>query len=953
MTPLVSLPKTHAEAALLRAYTDASELHPNLLVASLQLLIWLLFHPSAWRNYVTQLDPALSPDFALAELQAEQWRNPGLRRLLLMSYGVLPLLAGLLISLIPWWVVGLSSREVLANVLICLAYGVVTSLAVGATVSVAVGIVYGTAISLAACLAPDALVNLIAHQPSAYLIGGRPPAELMGILRVILFGLAAGMAGNIAITAATKKQHYSLIRQVGGFVSGLVISGALLTLAYAVASGAALGLPSPGRVGEVVDLAAGVAYGLAGGLLFGLTYGLIVGLRTRQGFRSLVIGFGIGLGGGLAYGVAVTVGFNTLIYYVAVGIGGSLLYGGVFAFSYNLVERIAGTWAGAVAGACVSGLCWLPLAPYILRYPPPLWPTLALVVLAILLGLQLTWWRPILLYFPLGVWNSFLVRKDEQGFSGYLSALRWHSAFWDEHQRLPLLGLDEHLVLVAERNQTEGQAAIDYLINTSQRWAAQAAQVELEARWLEACTTVQAIGSIHHGLGVAELVGPASALLRSFSRISQDVRAALHQESAYNQRLALNAVEDRLDSLLRELTRSSERYAVRFRSIAARWRQIVADYAQELAATVESRQEIDSPYVIGVPLTTQQEIFVGRTDISARIEQLLLDQRRLPLLLYGQRRMGKTSLLNNLGRLLPTTILPLFIDLQGPATQASDHAGFLYNFARAMSRSAQQQRGLTLPALNREALATDPFTGFDEWLDEVELTLDQNTALIALDEFEALEAPINDGRFSESAVMSMFRHLIQHRPRFKVLLTGSHSLDEFGRWASYLINVQIVHISYLNETEARQLIEQPVRDFALRYEPAASQRVLDLTRGHPFLIQLLCAEIVALKNEQDTSIRRLARLADVEEAMPAALSHGSFFFADIQRNQLDALAVEVLRFMAAKGEGAIISAHTLEHHFPTDLAETVARLTRRQLIEPASAGYRFQVELIRRWFAQL
>jgi hypothetical protein len=573
-------------------------------------------------------------------------------------------------------------------------------------------------------------------------------------------------------------------------------------------------------------------------------------------------------------------------------------------------------------------------------------------LLAILLGFLLSGWRPIVFYFPASFWNSFLLWREEQRANDPPSALRLHSAFWDEHQRLPLLGLDEYLVLVARRNLVEGQMAIDYLIHSHQRWAAQAAQVELEARWLEACHDVEDIGSIHSGLGLVELVGPASALLRSFSRVSQDVRAALQQESAYNQRLALDAVEDRLDSLLRELTRSSERYAVRFRAIAARWRQIVADYTQELAAAVESRQEIDSPYVIGVPLTTQQEIFVGRTDISARIEHLLLDQRRLPLLLYGQRRMGKTSLLNNLGRLLPTTILPLFVDLQGPATQASNHAGFLYNFARAMSRSAQQQRGLTMPPLSREELAADPFTCFDEWLDKVEQVLGQNTALIALDEFEALEAPINEGRFSETAVMSMFRHLIQHRARFKVLLTGSHSLQEFGRWASYLINVQIVPISYLSEAEARQLIERPVHDFALRYEPEASQRVLELTRGHPFLVQLLCAEIVARKNEQDPAKRRLACRMDVEEAAPAALNHGSFFFADIQRNQLDAPALAVLRFMAAQGEGALIPTETLNRQFPTHLAETLPLLTRRQLIEPAGSGYCFQVELIRRWFAQ-
>jgi len=483
---------------------------------------------------------------------------------------------------------------------------------------------------------------------------------------------------------------------------------------------------------------------------------------------------------------------------------------------------------------------------------------------------------------------------------------------------------------------------------------AQSEQIEQDARQLERCADVKAIATAHRRLVAGELEGPArSALLRSFSRISQDVDAALGQESAYNQRLALNSVEDRLDGLLLELTFSSLRYAERFRPIAARWRLIVADHVHKLTKAVELRQEIDSPYIIGVPLTTQQEIFVGRTDIGARIEQLLLDRRRPPLLLYGQRRMGKTSLLNNMGRLLPSTIIPLFVDLQGPASQASDHAGFLYNITRGIVDSASRQRGLALPPLPREALVADPFTRFDEWLDEVERDhLDQNTALLALDEFETLDSALIEGRFSETAVLGMLRHLIQHRPRFKVLLSGSHTLDELQRWASYLINVQVVHISYLKEAEARQLVERPVKDFALRYEPDASQRVLDLTRGHPFLVQLLCSEIVALKNEQELAIRRLARLADVEAAVPEALIHGSFFFADIQRNQVDAAGLALLRFIAAQGEGAVVGQGALARQFPDDIDHTIDQLLRRELIEPADEGYRFQVELIRRWFAQ-
>jgi hypothetical protein len=384
----------------------------------------------------------------------------------------------------------------------------------------------------------------------------------------------------------------------------------------------------------------------------------------------------------------------------------------------------------------------------------------------------------------------------------------------------------------------------------------------------------------------------------------------------------------------------------------------VANHLQKLAQVVEQSQEIDNPYIVGVPLTEQQEIFVGRADIVARIEQLLLDRRRPPVLLYGQRRMGKTSLLRNLGRLLPQTIVPLFVDGQRICL-ASDEVDFLYNLACEIKKSAEQQRKLILPEPDRPTLAANPFTCFNEWLDNVEQTLETRkyqTALLALDEFEMLDSALTKGRFNEADILSLLRHMIQHRPYFKVMLAGSHPLEEFQRWAGYLINVQVVKIGYLASDEARQLVECPVKEFALRYEPQASQRVLELTCGHPALIQLLCCELVTLKNEQAPHLRRLARPEDIEAAIPKALASGSFYFADIEHNQVDDTGLAVLHFLASQGEGTVVSRADLANHLPTEqtdkLDQTLKLLQQRELIEAAGDGFRFQVELIRRWFAR-
>ncbi|MCI0393562.1 MAG: ATP-binding protein [Chloroflexi bacterium] len=896
------------------AYTNAPLLHPGLLVGSLQLLFWLVFHPPAWHNHLGRLDTTLPLDFCLAGLGRAQWSNAGLRRLLVMTHLVWPFLATAVAAGL-WWAAGRPAAQILLLMVGGLAAAVASSLIISFFVNLPFGVVAGPAIILGQA----------------------------GLPLVLLLSLAASLGATLTIYPATHQAErpptYSLARRAGGVVVGVLTSGLVYVLAIWTANIALQGVVR-------AELALAAFYGLVSTVVFGWRTGhwgrglafaavttplLALALMVLQAPSPLAEN-------GAIFALA-EVPSNAVQLFLRAG-NTVALAGTLLGLSYLLARWVGGREAGAVAVAGMTGGVGVFASGLI----APFWPTLLMGLLVILLGLTLPWWRPVVSYPFQVLWNFLLLRGDEQGLGKKRRPprLRQHAAFWDSEQPLRFLGLHEHLVLVMEHDPAEARAALEFLARSRQRWAAREAQIELDARQLAGCQHVAAIGQAHQALAAGELAGPGSALLRSFSRASRDVAAGLQQESPYNQRLALSAVEERLDGLVRELTRSSEPYAARFRPVAGQWREVVAGHVHQLAAEADARQEIDNPYIIGVPLSEQQALFVGRTDISGRIEQLLLDRRRPPILLYGQRRMGKTSLLNNLSRLLPSTIVPLFVDLQGPASRAAGHAGFLYNLARGLA-NAGRQHGLVLPPLSREALASDPFTIFDEWLDSVEAALGARLALLALDELEALEEALGTGRFEEGPVLGMLRHLIQHRPKFKVLLSASHTLEELQRWSSYLINVQVVQVGYLQENEARQLIERPVQGFALRYQPEAVARVLALTRCHPFLVQLLCAEIVALKNEQAPAVRRLATVADVEAAVPEALGHGSFFFADIERNQVDAAGAAFLRSLAGK-------AADQQQAAPPELRPTLERLVQRELIEPTGNGYRFQVELIGRWF---
>ncbi|OQW93662.1 MAG: hypothetical protein BWK79_09975, partial [Beggiatoa sp. IS2] len=868
--------------------------------------------PSKWQHYLKNVDSTLSPDFALTDLQLAHWQRPSLKRLLLGGHGLWPLFISSLVY------ISLQLLEIPQDTIIltsCYAFffsmmsGLLGSLTISVAFGIIVGIVGGLSLSLVIGLAGNVIFKMADNIMFAVVFSN---PEIQAVfsnsnpyaLLSVLFGIfTVAVAGSVMQNATIANYDYSPHRQIGSIVIGVFISAFIVLAIVKFISMSVL------WIGTIISDGYGIIYDNLISGVFGLSLTFIWFLPTRQWRLALLLGLSATLL--LAIATLLSNQFNTpslsntVLTGMHFGIENAIMYLLLFAFPYGLAKRIANPWAGVMAGIFASAGLYITFALMTELYPSEL--ILSTTLLALVLGLSINGWRPLLFYPFCAAWNLLLHRADEKRVHSSNSLLYWHSVFWDEQQYLPLWGLEDYLVMITERFPTEGKFALELISNTAQNWAAQKAQIELDARRLQNCHTVEAIGNAHRQLAAGELPGPVSTLLRSFSRTSRDVEAALAQESKYNQRLALSVVEEHLDGSIRELTRSSEPYNSRFQPIAAAWRRILSDYLRILNEAVENRQEIHSPYVIGIPLTEHQEIFVGRSDISERIEKLLLDCRCPPLLLYGQRRTGKTSLLNNLGKLLPSTIIPLFVDLQGPASLAKNYEGFLYNIGRAILASAKRHRSLILPPLTRDNLQNDPFTSFDEWLDSIEQHLDADqTLLLTLDEFSALEHAFTKQLLDEVLVLGMFRHIIQHRPRFKILLSGSQTIDEFERWASYLINVQTVHISYLQANEARRLVERPVKDFSLRYEPAASQRVLEITHGHPALIQLVCGEIVAIKNKQPIHERRLARVEDVEMAVPGALQHGRFFFADIANNQVTADGLTMLRFLATHGENTVV-----------------------------------------------
>jgi len=897
----------------------------------LRILYWLLLHPAAWRAHLFALDPDLKTDFCLVSLSPDQRRSPALRELtarMLVFPPTAALFATLLLALVRGYSPIYTQEQMLTT----------TMLAVGASLSMALigslgaGVVYGVALGVGIALAGFDLVSWI-YLPS---------------------GLAAGLAGAALYHVIPRRTKSSSTRRLQTALVGLFAFWVTIVASIYGFSDTFSSNSSQRLLGEPISPLAGFLAAAGSIVLIAIESRLSLWMRLPGRRTSWALAALPGLACGIAMLTARLAPLNSFSIPLSAGLYIGLFLGSLACFFGLLGIKLGSTATGAIAAAFSSGTIWISAAPYTLagfHFDPLAY--LGAIVL-ILAGLTLPFWFPFAAFPLLAGWCGLLYRLDLRFFhDGRRPWLRLHPAFTLGRQPFAWPGIAEHLLLVTERSPLAALPRMSALLATPSRTAARAVMVELEARRLEHCAGIEQIAALYASPAAA-LSGEEGALLRRFEAVSRDTAAAL-RASGSSARVRLNDAARTLKGLEEDLLISSDPRQQRFSAVAVRWQGLVEAHARLLEAESGRSGFIENPYICGLPLDDRQEVFVGRVDLIRRIEHVLLERQAPPLVLYGQRRMGKTSLLLNLKRILNSSIAPAFVDCQGLAGLTTYDA-LLFSLMKACRSAVLELRGRELPALPDAAGGQDEsaFLQFLAWMEESGRLLKENglTLLLLLDEFEALETLFDSSGLDAAPFLNMFRHLLQHNPAIRLLMAGSHTPAELGRWSQYLVNAQLFKIGVLEPDDALRLVTRPVHGFPLRYDPGAAEHVLALTGRHPNLVQLLCYQLVDLKNTQPVERRFQVTVEDVEAAAPAALRSGAFFFADIERNQVPPGAAVLLRALARRGMGAEVTLASAAGLAPGDPGELLRALLRRDLLAPAPAGgYAIPIELLRRWFA--
>ncbi|HZU86670.1 MAG TPA: AAA family ATPase [Anaerolineaceae bacterium] len=646
---------------------------------------------------------------------------------------------------------------------------------------------------------------------------------------------------------------------------------------------------------------------------------------------------------------------NHLLFFVLAGLNYGVLFTMLFGITFSIISITNWKRPAIVLGALSAGSMWVPIGIFIFKgfsFNLFLW---ALTPIGVFLGLTFHLWRPLLLFVFQAFYTMLLYVLDRRRLPKKSSLLEHHPAFWDELNYISWPHLDDHLILLAQHDMPKARQTMLALGFGRQRQAVFNAHLELAAQYMENIQNIQDLNAVIAPMENSSMSTPFAPILQKFVKLAHDVEKAENQTTAFNTRTALAIMREQVVELERSLRFSYEGHAIRFLPIVAHWQELLTNRLDELARMAEKTKEIENPYVIAVPIKENRGVFVGRVDIFNQIEQLLLAPLRPPIFIYGQRRMGKTSLLLNLTRILPSTIPPMFIDCQ-ELSGVKSYAEFFYSMVKQIKRTTSKYHSIEIPPLDIEKMPFDsPFMAFNLWLDQLDQILDENDqmGLFIFDEFVALDEIFWDGDMQPDDFLRLLRHIIQHRQNFRVLISGSNSLQDTDKWASYLVNTQIIKLGYLQEQESRQLIETPVSGFPLSYQPTAVNALLDLTRGHPYLIQMLCFELIQYKNSQPLAQRFMVTPEDIETILPGALKGGDFYIQAI-KSELPIDGLYMLAMLAQKGRYSWIDAQEWCAAFPNNFDHHLRTLLQLDLIEPVfENGYRFQIELVRRWIEML
>lgn len=395
-------------------------------------------------------------------------------------------------------------------------------------------------------------------------------------------------------------------------------------------------------------------------------------------------------------------------------------------------------------------------------------------------------------------------------------------------------------------------------------------------------------------------------------------------------------------------------------------------------------EEIENPYaayaeggIVGNP-----EMFYGRDELIANVAKALQSSQAQSkcVVIYGQKRAGKSSILHHLKAKLQSNGDVLVLDLGNIGSILDEHSNspFLYqilwNILKKLEYGIEDQvsKGytpldLSFPSANEFYNHPSPLILFKDAFERFRRAVFKYPdwcklrPILLIDEFSYIYGYITQGRIPET-FMKNWKALLQEN-YFNAVLVGQDVMPKFKqRFPNEFGTTQDERVTYLRREDAIRLIDEPIRIGGRygesRYRERAIERILDLTAGSPFYIQILCNRLVEYMNRKRASLVTEADVEQVKEELIRGINALGLDKFDNLINSGDTSedaisdedALKVLTTIAVNSKTGPCSRNSITCETLKPVDEILEDLVKRDVVERERGQYySIRVGLFKEW----
>lgn len=366
-----------------------------------------------------------------------------------------------------------------------------------------------------------------------------------------------------------------------------------------------------------------------------------------------------------------------------------------------------------------------------------------------------------------------------------------------------------------------------------------------------------------------------------------------------------------------------------------------------------------NPYVIGRPIS-ERELFYGRDKELFFVWENFRKGEKV-LFLHGERRIGKSSLLQNIPEFLDEkeykgkyACVSFDLEYHGQNTLESLLERLAETIVKQLDIKPYQ---VEIPTAEEIKVQMDIFC--NKFLSQIYAKLKDTKLVLLLDEFDALES-----NYIGATLESLFGQIQKvvesksNQQLFAVIFAGRRSTD-ISNLLKIFNKVPIKEIGFIDDNSATKLITEPAASF-LQYEQKSIEAIIKFSSGHPYFIQIICFALFSRARELE---KWEVTEEDVELIIERAVELGEAGLAWYW----EALSVPEKLVFSAVAESQKIAVEKQDQHLKQDplkileiynfhhlsqdkLQKVVTELIYRGFIN--KQGNQVEIELVRRWLVQ-